>query len=147
MIELDLRVDDDSWTAISELERVCEAALVAGANVASAKGEVSLLLCDDAAMAELNQTWRGKSGPTDVLSFPAGAEAKPFLGDISVGYGIALRDAESAGKALDQHLSHLLIHGLLHLMGFDHIDDTMAAEMEALEITALASLGWPDPYK
>lgn len=147
MIELDLRVDDQAWQAIPELDRVCERALMAGAEVSGAQGEVSLLLCDDAAMTELNQTWRQKSGPTDVLSFPAGAEARPFLGDISVGYGIALGDADASGKALDQHLSHLLIHGLLHLMGFDHIDDTMAAEMEALEITALASLGWPDPYK
>ena len=147
MIELDLRVDDQAWQSVSALECVCERALAAGAEVSGAQGEVSVLLCDDAAMAELNQTWRQKAGPTDVLSFPAGPEVKPFLGDISVGYGIALRDAEAAGKALDQHLSHLLIHGLLHLMGFDHIDDTMAAEMEALEITALASLGWPDPYK
>jgi len=106
-----------------------------------------LLLCDDAMMAELNQTWRSKTGPTDVLSFPSGPVPKGLLGDISIGYGVAARDAQTGQKTLDQHLSHLLIHGLLHLVGYDHIDDTMAAEMEALEVSALASLGWPDPYK
>ena len=146
MIELDLRVDDEAWQVIDDLETVCQRALEAGAEVSKTSGEVSLLLCDDEIMAELNATWRGKEGPTDVLSFPAGPEAAPFLGDISIGFGVASRDAQVSDKSIDQHLSHLLIHGLLHLKGFDHIDDTMAAEMEALEVTALASLGWPDPY-
>ncbi|MEL7545239.1 MAG: rRNA maturation RNase YbeY [Pseudomonadota bacterium] len=147
MIEVDLRVDAQDWQQISDLEGLCLRALEAGAQVSGASGEVSLLLCDDDLMANLNATWRGKTGPTDVLSFPAGPEAKPLLGDISIGYGIAQRDAEAGGKTLEQHLSHLLIHGLLHLVGHDHIDDTMAVEMEALEVMALASLGWPDPYK
>lgn len=146
MIELDLRVDDEAWQVIDDLKTVCQRALEAGAEVSKASGEVSLLLCDDEIMADLNATWRGKEGPTDVLSFPAGPEAAPFLGDISIGFGVASRDAQVSDKSIDQHLSHLLIHGLLHLKGFDHIDDTMAAEMEALEVTALASLGWPDPY-
>ncbi|MGC6499228.1 MAG: rRNA maturation RNase YbeY [Henriciella sp.] len=147
MIELEFRVDGAEWSQLPELEPTCRAALEAGAAVAGLRGEVSLLLCSDPAIQALNATWRGKDRPTDVLSFPAAVEDRPFLGDIAVSFGVARRDAEDRGIELGQHLSHLLIHGLLHLAGYDHIDEPDATEMEALEIEALASLGWPDPYR
>ena len=147
MIELDLRVEDARWeTLIPELQTVCQTALEAGASQKAASGDVSLLLTGNNEIQILNRDWRSKDAPTDVLSFPADAMDKPFLGDIAVALGIMQADAETRGLSLPQHLSHLLIHGLLHLLGHDHKDDTEATEMEALEITALASLGWPDPY-
>lgn len=147
MIELDLRVETEDWgAAIAELEQVCLRALNAGAEAGGLSGQVSVLLTDDAEIQTLNRDWRGKDKPTDVLSFEADEMDKPFLGDIAVSIGVSSRDATARGIELAQHLSHLLIHGLLHLAGHDHIEDTDAAKMEALEVQALASLGWPDPY-
>ncbi len=147
MIELDLRVANESWEKlIPDLQTVCETALAAAADQKAAAGNVSVLLTGNDEIQALNRDWRGKDAPTDVLSFPADAMDKPFLGDIAVALGVTLGDAETRGLSLPQHLSHLLIHGLLHLLGHDHKDDTEAVEMEALEIAALASLGWPDPY-
>ena len=147
MIEFDLRVDEPTWETVPELQMVCQSALNAGATQGKVKGEVSVLLTEDTAMQTLNREFRGKDKPTDVLSFEAALEDRPFLGDIAVGYGVASADASARHLSLDQHLSHLLIHGYLHLIGYDHIEDTDAQEMEALEIAALASLGWPDPYR
>ena len=148
VINLDLRVEDAEWTrALADIEAVCTAALNAGAAQSATQGEVSILLTNDPEIQTLNRDWRGKDKPTDVLSFPADPMDTPFLGDIAVSLGVCQRDAADRAIALDQHVSHLLIHGLLHLLGHDHKDDTEAAEMEALEIAALASLGWPDPYR
>ena len=148
MIELDLRVADPAWTeAMRDLTDLCEAALNAGAAQMSASGEVSLLLTNNDSIQSLNKEWRGKDKPTDVLSFPSDPMDRPFLGDIAVAFGVTQTDAAARDLSLPQHLSHLLIHGLLHLLGHDHKDDTEAAEMESLEIAALASLGWPDPYR
>lgn len=147
MVDLDLRVAEPEWAvSLPNLEAICQRALEAGAAQKAAKGEVAVLLTSNAEIQVLNRDWRGKDKPTDVLSFPADPMDKPFLGDIAVAFGVTQDDARTRHIALDQHLSHLLIHGLLHLLGHDHKDDTEAAEMEALEIAALASLGWPDPY-
>ena len=147
MVDLDLRVAEPKWAkSLPDLETICQRALDAGAAQMTAKGEVAVLLTNNAEIQDLNRDWRGKDKPTDVLSFPADPMDEPFLGDIAVALGVTQDDAETRGIALDQRLSHLLIHGLLHLLGHDHKDDTEAAEMEALEIAALASLGWPDPY-
>lgn len=148
MIELDLRVAEPAWTeTLPGLTDICQTALNAGAVHQKAAGEVSLLLTNDEEIQTLNRDWRGKDKPTDVLSFPADPVDAPFLGDIAISLGVCQKDAASREIALDQHLAHLLIHGFLHLLGHDHKDDTEAAEMESLEIAALASLGWPDPYK
>ncbi len=148
MIELDLRIADAAWTdAVADISTICQTALNAGAAQKQASGEISLLLTDDKEIQALNREWRDKDTPTDVLSFPASELDAPFLGDIAVSLGITRQDAAAKEIALDQHLSHLLIHGLMHLLGHDHKDDTEAEEMESLEIAALASLGWPDPYK
>ncbi|MEM9573171.1 MAG: rRNA maturation RNase YbeY [Pseudomonadota bacterium] len=148
MIELDLRVADPAWSeAINDLNKICESALNAGAAQKSASGEVNVLLTDDESVRTLNRDWRGKDKPTDVLSFPSDPMDRPFLGDIALAFGVTQTDAAARDLALPQHISHLLIHGLLHLLGHDHKDDTEATEMESLEIAALASLGWPDPYR
>lgn len=148
MIDLDLRVAETAWTeSLPGLAEICQTALNAGAAQKQARGEVSLLLTDNDEIQALNRDWRDKNKPTDVLSFPASVVDAPFLGDIAVSLGVAHADAKTRGIDLEQHLSHLLIHGLMHLLGHDHKDDTEAAEMESLEIAALASLGWPDPYK
>ena len=147
MVDLDLRVAEPEWDkSLPDLEAICRRALDAGAAQKTTQGEVAILLTNNTEIQDLNRDWRGKDKPTDVLSFPADPMDKPFLGDIAVAIGVTQDDAETRGIGLDQHLSHLLIHGLLHLLGHDHKDDTEAAEMEALEIAALASLGWPDPY-
>lgn len=147
VIDLDLRLADDAWTAaIPELQAICARALNVAAAQTHIAGSVSLLLTDNAEIQTLNRDWRGKDHPTDVLSFPADEMDRPFLGDIAIALGVMQADALTRDLTLPQHLSHLLIHGLLHLLGHDHKDDTEAAEMEALEIAALATLGWPDPY-
>lgn len=145
-VTFDLRVDDENWQSVGDLNAVCQRAFDAASRVGGIDGEISLLLTSDEAIQVLNRDWRGKDKPTDVLSFEAALAERPFLGDIAISYGVATKDARERGADLDQHLSHLLIHGFLHLIGHDHIDDTQAEEMEALEVAALASLGWPDPY-
>lgn len=144
---LDLRVESEDWQTIDALEPLCQRALEAGFTQETiASAHVDVLLTDDAHMEALNTTWRGKPKPTDVLSFPAGENPENFLGDIAVGYGVAHRDAAKTKTPLPDHLSHLLIHGLLHLLGHDHIEDDAAEIMENLERVALGTLGINDPY-
>jgi len=107
-------------------------------------GELSIALIDDAQMQALNNNFRDKDKPTNVLSFPAEA---PLLGDIVLSYETIAREAEAKSAHFEAHLSHLLIHGFLHLQGYDHLNDTDAAQMESLEITALATLGIDNPYE
>ena len=157
MIELDLIIEDDQWSAIPDLETVCETAFKAGADVKPATGLVSLLLADNDALQALNLQFRGKDKPTNVLSFPMlergdlldlAPEGLPeMLGDLALAAGTCAREAADKGVPLEAHAAHLLIHGLLHLAGHDHVDsDTQAEAMEALEIAALAKLGIADPY-
>ena len=146
-IELDLRIEAAGWTKeIGEAEAVCQQALNAALAITGVKGEVALLLTDDEEMHALNREWRKNDKPTDVLSFPADEMDAPFLGDIAIGLGVSRGDADTRGLKLTEHLSHLVIHGYLHLLGYDHIIEEEAREMEALEIQALASLGIGDPY-
>ncbi|WP_018148524.1 rRNA maturation RNase YbeY [Henriciella marina] len=146
-IELDLRVEAAGWTEeIGEAEAVCQRALNAAFAITGIEGEVALLLTDDEEMHALNRDWRNKDKPTDVLSFPADEMDAPFLGDIAIGLGVSRGDAATRGLKLTEHLSHLVIHGYLHLLGYDHIIEEEAHKMEALEIQALASLGIGDPY-
>ncbi len=114
--------------------------------------EVSILLTDDAEMRALNTTWRAKDAATNVLSFPAGdtpacvANEPGLLGDVALGYETTLKEAHETKIALQDHAAHLVVHGVLHLLGFDHMRDDAAEEMETLERQALASLGIADPY-
>lgn len=146
-ISLDLRVAEKDWSEeIGDPEPLIRSALDAAFALVGIEGEIALLLTDDEQMRILNRDWRSKDKPTDVLSFPADEMDAPFLGDIAVGLGVSRVDAATRGIKLTDHLRHLVIHGYLHLIGYDHIDDGEAREMEALEIRALASLGIGNPY-
>jgi probable rRNA maturation factor len=113
--------------------------------------EVSLLFTDDATVKSINAEWRDKDKPTNVLSFPAfqlkpGTAPKRLLGDIVIAYETVVREAADESKPFENHLSHLVAHGLLHLFGYNHDDDRDAETMEALERRILARLAIPDPY-
>lgn len=112
-------------------------------------GEMVIRLVDSAEGAELNRTYRGKSGPTNVLSFPF--EPPPgmtdgFLGDIVICVPVVLREAAEQNKRPEAHLAHMVVHGVLHLSGHDHEVESAAGRMEALEIATLARLGYSNPY-
>ena len=119
---------------------------------ATAKMEISVLWTDDQQIAALNSQFRQKSGPTNILSFPSGEPVSwqadhLFFGDLVLGYETVTTEADDMGKPLSHHIAHLLLHGLLHLAGYDHIQDDEAAEMEALETSLLATIGIADPYR
>jgi probable rRNA maturation factor len=111
--------------------------------------ELSIVLTDDAEQQLLNRDWRGIDKPTNVLSFP---QIEPFgpvsglLGDIILARETLVREAEEQGVSFDDHFTHLVVHGFLHLLGYDHMDDDEALAMEGLETQILASLGVADPY-
>jgi len=114
--------------------------------------EVSIVLADDALLHELNAKWRGIDKPTNVLAFPAeGGETPPgaprLLGDVVIAFETVAREAEAQGKLLAHHLRHLIVHGLLHLLGWDHEDPAEAERMEAFEVAILQHFDVPDPYR
>ena len=147
MIEVEVEADD--WTdAIDDVEAVVERAAVAALGLQA--GGVVILLTDDETVRDLNDRFRGKDRPTNVLSFPAaempGAEGAAPLGDIVLAYGVCAREADEQSKTLRNHLTHLVVHGVLHLLGRDHEVDADAEAMEGEERGILASLGVSDPY-
>jgi len=149
-----IEVEDESWLALAGLDvlaRRAVAAALAGASIAE-PGDVALLFTDDAAIAEINAEWRGKEKPTNVLSFPAPDMPVPegearHLGDIVLAHGVIVREAGEQGKTLHDHTAHLIVHGVLHLLGYDHETDAEAEEMESLETSILNGLGIADPYE
>lgn len=111
--------------------------------------EVTVRLVDDAEITELNDEYRDKPTPTNVLAFPCDwdlPEEPRLLGDVVIAVDVVNREAKAQKKAMEQHWAHIVIHGFLHLMGYDHIDDHDAEKMENLERQILAKLGFPDPY-
>lgn len=154
-IAIDIAVEAGVWPpkpALRSLVRkaVASALRETGADSGTAS-ELSVVFSDDAHMRRLNAGWRGKDKPTNVLSFPAfrvepGGPIPPLLGDIVLAAETVAREAEVEGKPLDHHITHLVIHGMLHLLGHDHEDEAEAESMEALERAALARLAIPDPY-
>jgi len=114
------------------------------------EAELTIRITDEAEMRELNATYRGKDKPTNVLSFPfeapPGVEL-PLLGDIIICAQVVAAEAAEQGKPLEAHWAHMVIHGTLHLLGYDHIEDAEAEEMEGLEIELLAGLGYANPYE
>ena len=155
---VDVIIEDPRWGGVG-LEALAKGACVATlAHFGIAGAEISLLGCDDARIAGLNTEFRGKPTPTNVLSWPSeeraaaepgGHPAPPRdleLGDIAIAYETCIREAEGAGIAFSDHVSHLLVHGTLHLLGYDHIDEKDAALMEHLEVEILGKMGIADPY-
>jgi probable rRNA maturation factor len=133
------------------VETACRAALAAVQDRGQGPVEVSVVLADDATIKDLNRRYRGIDKPTNVLSFPIRSEAgnpsaTRLLGDVVLGYETVRREADAAVKPLGHHLCHLVVHGVLHLVGYDHETDEDAAEMEPLETAILARLNIPDPY-
>lgn len=159
---LDISIDDDRWASlIGDEDAFCRPVIVATLAAAeSAKAgptglvEVSVVLSDDADVAALNKKFRDQAGPTNVLSFPLWSDddslvvpgAPVALGDIVFAYDTIVVEAGLQEKTPGDHLRHLLVHGVLHLVGFDHIDTDEAELMEALETQILQGLGVSDPY-
>lgn len=143
---IEVEVEDLAWTsALSTAAAVVERA--ASAALGTVEGDLVVLLTDDTTIRDLNARFRDKDKPTNVLSFPAAESARPHLGDLVLAYGVCAREAAEQGKTLADHLAHLTVHGVLHLLGRDHEDDQEAEDMEAEERSILASLGVADPYE
>ena len=154
-IEVDVLVEAGDWPAAAELRRMVGEAvegLAAVGGIGAGASELSVVFSDDVRVRALNAGWRGKDRPTNVLSFPAadtgrsGAALPPMLGDIVLAFETVAAEARLEGKPLEHHISHLVLHGLLHLLGHDHEETAEAEDMEALERGALARLAIPDPY-
>jgi probable rRNA maturation factor len=147
----------DCWRAEPEAEAAIDRAIAAAAEIVAADvgdSELAIMLTDDAGIQTLNRNWRGIDKPTNVLSFPAlqprgerhADDAPRMLGDIAIAYETTRGEADDEQKPFDHHLSHLAVHGFLHLIGHDHEKDQEAETMEALEREILSQLGIPDPY-
>jgi probable rRNA maturation factor len=159
-VEIAVAVPCRQWRkALPDVEHVATVAARAalrGALAAPSRGrgraaELSLVLGGDALVRSLNRRWRGRDQATNVLSFPAGPDAGGagplLLGDVVLAYETVARESQAQGKTLAAHLSHLVAHGVLHLLGFDHESDAEARRMEGLERRILARLGMSDPYR
>ena len=147
---VEIMVDSARWKAKRNTKALLQRAIAAAAAaVPTAGGEVAIVLTDDKAIRALNRDWRKKNAPTNVLSFPAseprGATPR-LLGDIVIAYETTEREARAERKPFAHHLTHLAVHGFLHLVGYDHVADDEAEAMEGLETSILARLGVPDPY-
>lgn len=135
---------------ISFLREVARNSLIGGRDpAASGHDELSLVLTDDARQQELNREWRGRDKPTNVLSFPDGTEMPDgtrLLGDVVLALETCRREAREQNKSLADHAAHLVVHGVLHLLGHDHEVPEEAEAMERLEVQLLAGMGIADPY-
>ena len=153
-VHYDMAINAEGWQNEETLRRLVDSVLQAtlrelGFN--NIDSELSLVFTNDADIREINAKWRHIDKPTNVLSFPAfalqpGQEPGEVLGDIVIARETVEREAAEEDKSFDDHLSHLVVHGLLHLMGYDHQNDDEAEQMETLEKKILASLGISDPY-
>ena len=159
----DTLIEDDRWTEL-DLEALAEAAANAALThlrLDPEDWEIAILACDDARIAVLNADFRGKPTPTNVLSWPSDERASdtpgtrpdlpepdmdPELGDIAIAYETCAREAAEGGKPLREHVTHLVVHAVLHLLGYDHENDLDAALMEGTETEILGKMGLPDPY-
>lgn len=152
-LDIDVVHDGGYWAAVAgadELVRVAAAAVAAELDLTGS--EACVALSNDAQVAELNKSYRGKAAPTNVLSFPAGPtipidenDAR-FLGDVVLALETLQREAGDLGLPVEHHMQHLVVHGLLHLLGYDHGTDAEAQAMEGLEVRILKRLGIADPY-
>ena len=154
-MDISVSIECEDWNVVADVEGTAIAAAVAALRSQhndDGDCELSIVLADDARVTELNQRWRNKSGATNVLSFPVaetvatGDDEPRFIGDIILASGAVTKEATLLGKPLATHLSHLIVHGVLHLLGYDHPDEESAKRMHAAETAALALIGLPDPY-
>lgn len=159
-LDIQISVEEGPWPSEAELQSLSERVLGAAADFLRREEkqpfpkmppEVSLVFTDDASIREINAEWRNQDKPTNVLSFPAfpltpGKMPGPMLGDIILARETLVREAQALGQPFDEHLSHLLVHGFLHLFGYDHMEENDAERMESLETRILAGLGLSDPY-
>jgi probable rRNA maturation factor len=152
-VDIDISIEAGEWPDEAALTRLVQRAAAAAFAETGAGGrsELSMVFSDDAHIRGLNAGWRGKDRPTNVLSFPAfplqkGGPLPPMLGDIVLAAETVTREAVLEDKPVEDHITHLVIHGLLHLLGYDHETDAEAEAMEAIERAALARLAIPDPY-
>lgn len=151
-VVIDIAIEAEGWSELDSPEALARAVVGSAVEAAAlelAEGaEVSIVLCDNSFIADLNRQWRGLDKPTNVLAFPSGADPAtvPVLGDIVIALETATREAEAAGISLYDHVAHLMAHGFLHLVGYDHVEEAQAEEMEAMEVRILAMLGIANPY-
>jgi probable rRNA maturation factor len=146
---IDVEIEDAAWTAtLPDAEALVRETAEATLSLRTSGREIGLtvLLANDAVVRDLNARFRAKDYATNVLSFPAPPNPEAHLGDIALAYGVCAREAGEQGKPLAHHLQHLVAHGVLHLLGYDHETDLEAQAMEGLEREILALLGVPDPY-
>lgn len=144
---VDVLINAKAWkTAAPTIKKIVERAVAAALAAERIKTpvELSVVLATDAAVQKLNKAYRGKDKPTNVLSFPAGDPS--LLGDVVLAYGTVAREARAEEKLFQNHVSHLVVHGVLHLLGYDHERMPEAEKMETRETKILAGLGIPDPY-
>lgn len=166
-LAIDILIEADAWRMLPEAEDIVRRAIASAATsgveirrpdptIPRSQGRpgwgLCVLLCDDETIGRLNGQWRGQDKPTNVLSFPmpvlhgAGPDEQISLGDIAIAYETLAREAEENGTTVSSHLSHLVVHGFLHLVGYDHHMDDEAERMERLERDILARMGVADPY-
>lgn len=146
-IELDVAVDAPCWDAVPDAEAIVRRAVEEAALQVKPRGTMTIVLTDDDEIRALNNEWRGFDKPTNVLSFPAApTPGSAMLGDVIIAYETVQREAADEKKPFAHHLSHLAVHGFLHLLGHDHDNEGKARLMEDLERKVLANLGIPDPY-
>ena len=150
---IDIEIEDPAWSAaLPDAEALVRAAAEMALTsvvlhpVSGREACLTVLLADDASVRDLNVRFRNKDTATNVLSFPALANPENLIGDVALAFGICVREAAGQGKPLAHHLQHLTVHGVLHLLGYDHIGDDEAETMEGLERAVLAKLAVPDPY-
>lgn len=150
-IEIDIARNAGDWPEVEALAHNALSHVFGILEMQDVESELSLVLTDDAEVQELNAAWRNKDKPTNVLSFPAfevaiGQKPGPMLGDIVLAFETVKREAALESKRFEDHTSHLIVHGLLHLLGYDHENDTDAEQMESLETIILGNMGIQDPY-
>ena len=145
---IDIQVLDPRWRKVrglsARLQRAAELALIRGKARKSAT--LTILLAGDARLKDLNNRFRGRNKATNVLSFPSDASGGAYLGDIALAYGVTAQEARKGAKRIADHAMHLTVHGVLHLLGFDHQTERDAGKMEPLETRILGELGIADPY-
>ena len=146
MIEVEIEVEDEAWTSAEPSLEAGVSAAVALALAEEHAGTVTVLLTSNDILQGLNREFRDKDSPTNVLSFPAAATARPHLGDIALAFDVCAAEARAQGKSLLRHAQHLAAHGALHLIGYDHQSEDEAVAMENKERAIMARLGAPDPY-